>query len=100
VAPVLGSTIGFGWTNGIARVVQRGDESGSVAAIIAQPVDVDLVISIAGLVVDLELNGAAEIRADARRETLDYCRILTWIDLPNALRCSLLFVLENDGVGV
>ena len=52
-------------------MLNGGDEGGAVAAVIAQPVDVDLVVRVAGLIVDLEIDRATDIGADAGGETLD-----------------------------
>ena len=42
-------------------MLKRRDESGSVAAVITQPIDVYAVVRIAGLVVDLEIDCATNI---------------------------------------
>ena len=60
----------------------------------------DLIASVVGLVIDFELNGAADWRADACREALDRCRICPRGDLPNTLRRSRLLVFEDDWIGV
>ena len=59
--------------DGAPRVVYGGDEGGAVAAVIAQPVNVDLIRAIASLVIDFELNSSPNSRADIGREALDLC---------------------------
>ena len=58
--------------DGGCRLMLDGvDEARTVAAVIAQPVDVDLVVRVARLVVDLEIDFAANIRTHAGGEALD-----------------------------
>ena len=55
-------------------------EPGAVAAIIAQTIDIDMIVRITRQIVDLELDRAANIGADRGGESLDQIGILTRVD--------------------
>jgi hypothetical protein len=52
-------------------MLKRRDESGSVAAVTTQPIDVYAVLRIPGLVVDLEIDCATNICADTCGKALN-----------------------------
>ena len=52
-------------------MLKRRDESGSVASVITQPIDVYAVVRIPGLVVDLEIDCATNICADTCGKALN-----------------------------
>ena len=46
-------------------------EPGAVAAVIANSVNIDVVVRVAGLIIDLEINFAPKVGAEGRREPLN-----------------------------
>ena len=83
-SPVAAFVIGAGCDHR-RRVLQGGDEAGAVASIISEPIDLDLIVRIAGQIVDLELHRAANVGADGGRKAFKLGRILARVDLPDTL---------------
>jgi hypothetical protein len=68
-------------------------EPGAVAAIITKAIDIDMIIWIAGLIIDLEIDLATEVGAEGRREPLDCGGIGARRYPPDTLGRSCLLVL-------
>ena len=78
------STIGCGCTCAVVSVlVDRRHLAGAVAAVVAEPVDVDAVVGRIGR--DLEVDRLADIAADLGREALDV-DVAVAVDAPFAYR--------------
>ena len=71
------------------------DQPGAVAAVIAQPIDIDAVIG--GIGVDLEIDALAVVERELGGIALD--RGVAAPDHPDAFGGALLLVFEHDGIG-